>query len=195
MDIPSNIIEAVRETKAEIAQPTTAKPRKPYMKESSKCILHAVGNGLRTSASIANALKEPKNKIQSRLWHLKDQGLLIGEKKQGSLEFKYYLNTEQPKLGQVDLTPKKRKYTKRVAKVANVAKVEKVVEKVEQPMLGKYARELEVEVSRLTQRVSALELSLIEKDKELWTVESELFDKKAIITYLEGKLATKGVGL
>ena len=195
MDIPSNIIEAVRETKAEIAQPTTAKPRKPYMKESSKRILHAVGNGLRTATSISHALKEPKHKIQSRLWHLKDQGLLIGEKKQGSLEFKYYLNTEQPKLGQVDLTPKKRKYTKRGTKVAKVVSVEKVVEKVEQPMLGKYARELEVEVSRLTQRVSALELSLIEKDKELWTVESELFDKKAIITYLEGKLATKGVGL
>ncbi len=153
MDIPSNIIEAVRETKAEIAQPTTAKPRKPYMKESSKRILHAVGNGLRTATSISHALKEPKNKIQSRLWHLKEQGLLIGEKKQGSLEFKYYLNTEQPKLGQVDLTPKKRKYTKRAPKVV------RVVEKVEQPMLGKYARELEVKLTEITNKLANLEVA------------------------------------
>ena len=98
MDIPSNIIEAVKETKADL---TTSKPtQKKWFKESSKRILHAVGNGLRTASSISHALKEPKAKIQSRLWHLKDQGLLIGEKKQGSLEFKYYLNTEQPKLGQ-----------------------------------------------------------------------------------------------
>ena len=193
MDIPSEIIEAVRETKAEIAQPTTAKPRKPYMKESSKRILHAVGNGLRTATSISHALKEPKHKIQSRLWHLKDQGLLIGEKKQGSLEFKYYLNTEQPKLGQVDLTPKKRKYTKRVAKVA---KVEKVVTEV--PTIRRETKEeneLKIEVSRLVQRISNLEVMLTEKEKEVWTLECEIFDKKAIITYLEGKLALKGVGL
>lgn len=194
MDIPSNIIEAVRETKAEIAQPTTAKPRKPYMKESSKRILHAVGNGLRTATSISHALKEPKNKIQSRLWHLKDQGLLIGEKKQGSLEFKYYLNTEQPKLGQVDLTPKKRKYTKRVAKVVTAKDVVTQPLK-DQSMLGRYARELEVKLADITSKLAAIELSLIEKDKEVWVLESEILDKKAIITYLEGKLALKGASL
>ena len=187
MDIPSNIIEAVKNTQADL---TTSKPtQKKWFKESTKRILHAVGNGLRTASSISHALKEPKAKIQSRLWHLKDQGLLIGEKKQGSLEFKYYLNTEQPKLGQVDLTPKKRKYTKRVAKVVNVAKVETPRENINR------VAELQKDIDRMMQRISNLEVMLTEKEKEVWTLECEIFDKKAIITYLEGKLALKGVGL
>ena len=187
MDIPSNIIEAVKNTQADL---TTSKPtQKKWFKESTKRILHAVGNGLRTASSISHALKEPKAKIQSRLWHLKDQGLLIGEKKQGSLEFKYYLNTEQPKLGQVDLTPKKRKYTKRVAKVVSVEKVETPRENINR------VAELQKDIDRMMQRISNPEVMLTEKEKEVWTLECEIFDKKAIITYLEGKLALKGVGL
>lgn len=190
MDIPSNIIEAVRETKADL---TTSKPtQKKWFKESTKRILHAVGNGLRTASSISHALKEPKAKIQSRLWHLKDQGLLIGEKKQGSLEFKYYLNTEQPKLGQIDLTPKKRKYTKRVAKVAKLPPVKETTLTAEN---AKTIVQMQMDIDRFMQRISNLEVMLTEKEKEVWTLECEIFDKKAIITYLEGKLALKGVGL
>jgi hypothetical protein len=53
-------------------------------------------------------------------------------------------------------------------------------------------RETNEEV-QLKQRLSSLELTLIEKEKEVWTLECELFDKKAVITYLEGKLFALGV--
>lgn len=170
------------------------KSRKPYMKQATKRVLHAIGNGLRTATSIANALNEPKAKIVSRLWHLKDQGLIHGEKKQGSAEFKYYLVTDAPKLGQLDLTPKKRKYTKRMAKVANVAKV--VSAEKETVLTAENAKtivQMQMDIDRFMQRISNLEVALSEKEKEVWTLECEIFDKKAIITYLEGKLALKGV--
>jgi hypothetical protein len=68
---------------------------------------------------------------------------------------------------------------KPVAKVASVAKPE-------------IRRETNEEV-QLKQRLSALELTLIEKEKEVWTLECEVFDKKAIIKYLEEKLFVLGV--
>lgn len=167
--------------------------RRPYIKELTKRILHAVGNGLRTSDSIANALNVPKAKIQSNLWHLKDKGLVHGVKKQGQSAHKYYLTTEKPTLDgePIDITPKKRKYTKRkatkrVVRVGKVAKVEKVVE-VESPRKT-YVRQLEEQIQRLVQNISNLEVAMSEKEKETWVLESEIHDLKAIIRYLESKL-------
>jgi DNA-binding transcriptional MocR family regulator len=173
MDLPIEVIEAVK---------PKPKARKPYVKKLTKRILHAIGNGLRTSTSIANALGVPKAKIQSNLFHIKAKGLVYSSKQVGSIEHKYHLTTDKPVLDQFDLTPKKKArkpYGKRVAKVASVAKPE-------------IRRETNEEV-QLKQRLSALELTLIEKEKEVWTLECEVFDKKAIIKYLEEKLFQLGV--
>jgi len=53
--------------------------------------------------------------------------------------------------------------------------------------------ELKQEVQRQLQRISSLELILVEKEKEVWSLECEVFDKKAIIKYLEEKLFVLGV--
>ena len=121
MDIPSEVINAVKETKADLA--SQPKPERKWVKESTKRVLHAIGNGLRTASSISHALNEPKAKIVSRLWHLKDSGLVHGVKKQGSNEYKYYLTTDKPTLAKFDLTKPKRKYTKRkvTSRTANPA--------------------------------------------------------------------------
>jgi len=76
-----------------------------------------------------------------------------------------------------------------VAKVAKVAKV------VREPLRRETKEEvqLKIEKMQLVQRLSALEHTLIEKEKEIWTLECELFDKKAVITYLEGRLFVLGV--
>jgi hypothetical protein len=83
-----------------------------------------------------------------------------------------------------DLPKPKRKYTKR--KVVAVSKPE-----VSQ--LGKYARELEVKIDTITTKLAHLEYVLTEKEKEVWNLECEVFDKKAVIKYLEEKLFQKGV--
>jgi uncharacterized protein with gpF-like domain len=83
-----------------------------------------------------------------------------------------------------DLVKPKRKYTKR--KVNAVAKPEV-------SHLGKYARELEVKLEEKSRSLNAIEHSLIEKEKEVWNLECEVFDKKAVIKYLEEKLFQKGV--
>jgi len=200
MDIPSNIIDAVKQSK-----PTKTPPK--WVKESSKRVLHAIGNGLRTAQSIANALNEPKAKIVSRLWHLKDSGLVHGVKKEGSLEYKYYLTTDKPTLDKLDLTPKKRKYTKRKVTTrtanpiqfydddgVNVGNTFNTPPKKEPELSAEQAKA----IVQMQQRISNLELALTEKEKEVWTLECEVFDKKAVITYLEGKLSVlmaKGVGL
>jgi hypothetical protein len=62
-----------------------------------------------------------------------------------------------------------------------------------QPMLGKYARELEVKIDQITSKLAYLEQTLVDKEKEVWTLECEVFDKKAIIKYLEEKLFALGV--
>ena len=202
MDIPSNIIEAVKETKQDLATSTTTKTAPKWVKESSKRVLHAIGNGLRTASSIANALNEPKAKIVSRLWHLKDSGLVHGVKKQGSNEFKYYLTTDKPTLEKLDLTPKpKRKYTKRklttrIDTTNPVATLEPKADK--NSMLGRYVVEVEAKLANVTSKLAQLEIALADKEKEVWTLECEVFDKKAVITYLEGKLSVllaKGVNL
>jgi DNA-binding transcriptional regulator GbsR (MarR family) len=183
MYVPNSIIEAVKETKADLAQPKP-KARKPYVKNLTKRILHAIGNGLRTSTSIANALGVPKQKIQSNLHHIKARGLIHASKQEGKLELKYHLTTDKPVLGTIDLTKKKARkpYTKRVAKVVKVVEV----------VSPEIRRETNEEV-QLKQRLHALELTLIEKEKEVWTLECEVFDKKAVIKYLEEKLFQLGV--
>ena len=80
-----------------------------------------------------------------------------------------------------------RKYTKR--------KVTTPKPKQEQVMLNRYIREMEMKLHNITNKQSQLELSLAEKDKEMWTLECEVFEKKAVIKYLEEKLFAKGVAL
>jgi DNA-binding transcriptional MocR family regulator len=181
MDLPIEVINAVKPV-------STLKARKPYVKKLTKRILHAIGNGLRTSTSIANALGVEKAKIQSNMCHLKTRGLVYSSKQVGSNEHKYHLTTDKPVLDNLDLTPKKKArkpYAKRKPKVVSVAKVVNVV-------TPEIRRETKEEV-QLKQRLSVLELSLVEKEKEVWTLECEVFDKKAIIKYLEEKLFQLGV--
>ena len=198
MDIPLSVVEAVRETKADLAE--QPKKRAPYVKKLTKRILHAIGNGLRTSTSIANALGVPKAKIQSNLFHLKSRGLVHSSKQVGSVEHKYHLTTDKPVLDKLDLTPKKKArkpYAKRKSTYnkdgVNTSNSFNTPPKEAQPMLGKYARELEVKVDHLTSKLNSLELTLVEKEKEVWTLECEVFDKKAVIKYLEEKLFQLGV--
>jgi DNA-binding transcriptional regulator GbsR (MarR family) len=190
MDIPSAVIEAVKETKADLAQPKP-KARKPYVKKLTKRILQAIGSGLRTSSSIANALGVPKAKIQSNLCHMKARGLVESSKQDGKVEHKYHLTTDKPVLGTIDLTKKKVRKVRVVKRKADdyisLAKAEP------QPMLGKYARELEVKIDHITSKLAQLEVVLADKEKEVWTLECEVFDKKAVIKYLEEKLFQLGV--
>jgi DNA-binding transcriptional MocR family regulator len=182
MDIPLSVVEAVKETKADLAEQPVK--RAPYTKKLTKRILQAIGGGLRTSSSIANALNLPKEKIQSNLAHLKARGLVYSKKQVGSLEHKYYLPSEKGFDAEKPEKKPRKPYAKRKAKV---------VKAEPQQMLGKYARELEVKVDHLASKLSSLELTLIEKEKEVWSLECEVFDKKAIIKYLEEKLFVLGV--
>jgi len=182
MEIPNSIIEAVKETKQDLV--VKPKARKPYVKKLTKRILHAIGNGLRTSTSIGNALGVEKAKIQSNLWHMKTKGLVYASKQEGKSELKYHLTTDKPMLDTLNLDKPKRKVVKRVAKAVKVEP---------QPMLGKYARELEVKIDHITGKLAQLEVILADKEKEVWTLECEVFDKKAIIKYLEEKLFALGV--
>lgn len=186
----------LQENTNEVAKPVQLdlelkKAKKPYVKETTKRILHALGNGLRTATSIANALGMTKDKIQSNLWHLKDRGLIYGEKKAGSNEYKYWLTTDKPVLDQYDITPKKKArkpYTKRATKVITALNA-----LAEEAHDAKYLKDLEKKVVEQAQRLSDLELCLVNKDKEVWSLECEVFDKKAVIKYLEGMLFVTGV--
>jgi predicted transcriptional regulator len=181
MDIPLSVVEAVKETKADLAKQPVK--RAPYVKKLTKRILHAIGNGLRTSTSIANALNLPKDKIQSNLHHMKTRGYVYSSKQEGKLEHKYHLTTDKPVLGTTDLTKKKARkpYGKRVAKVANVATP------TPKPTTD------DAQIRQLMAKLTNLEHTLIEKEKEVWSLECEVFDKKAIIKYLEEKLFVLGV--
>jgi len=87
-----------------------------------------------------------------------------------------------------DLPKKKARkpYTKRVTKDFNVDNA-----------LAKHAeahcQELQKQLNEKAQRLNALDHALIEKEKEVWTLECEVFDKKAVIKYLEEKLFVLGV--
>jgi hypothetical protein len=187
MDLPIEVINAVK---------PKPKARKPYVKKLTKRILHALGNGLRTSTSISNALNVEKSKIQSNLWHMKAKGLVYSSKQVGSAELKYHLTTDKPVLDKLDLTPKKKArkpYAKRKS-VYNEAGVN-TTNSFNTPPKENINRvaELQKDTDRLVQRLNALELTLVEKEKEVWTLECEVFDKKAIIKYLEEKLFQLGV--
>ena len=82
-----------------------------------------------------------------------------------------------------DLVKPKRKYTKRV----------KTVSPIDLAITKDYVKGLEAKLDEKTRRLNALEQCLIEKEKEVWTMECEVFDKKAIIKYLEEKLFVLGV--
>ena len=193
MEIPNSIIEAVKEP---LAKPMP-KARKPYVKKLTKRILHAIGNGLRTSSSIANALGVDKAKIQSNLFHIKNRGLVYSSKQEGKTELKYHLTTDKPVLGTLNLDKPKRKAVKRKSTYnkdgVNTSNSFNTPPKESQPMLGKYARELEVKIDQITSKLAYLEQTLVDKEKEVWTLECEVFDKKAIIKYLEEKLFALGV--
>lgn len=184
MDLPIEVIEAVKEVS--FTSPKEPKKRAPYVKKLTKRILHAIGNGLRTSTSIANALNVPKSKIHSNLSHMKNRGLVYSHKQAGSNEHKYHLTTDKPVLDTLDLTPKKKArkpYKARAPKVDN--------ELVSHQ--AKSIVQLQADLDRMMQRISSLEHTLTEKEKEVWTLECEVFDKKAIIKYLEEKLFQLGV--
>jgi hypothetical protein len=179
MELPIEVINAAK---------PKPKARKPYVKKLTKRILHAIGNGLRTSTSIGNALGVEKAKIQSNLWHMKTKGLVYASKQEGKSELKYHLTTDKPVLDKIDLTPKKK------ARKPYKARAPKVTVEVKPTlMLGKYARELEVKIDQITSKLAYLEQTLVDKEKEVWTLECEVFDKKAIIKYLEEKLFALGV--
>jgi septal ring factor EnvC (AmiA/AmiB activator) len=56
-----------------------------------------------------------------------------------------------------------------------------------------HCQALQSQLNEKSSRLNALELCLIEKEKEVWTLECEVFDKKAVIKYLEEKLFVLGV--
>jgi DNA-binding transcriptional regulator GbsR (MarR family) len=188
MDIPLSVVEAVKEIKADLTEQPTK--RAPYVKKITKRILHAIGNGLRTPTSIANALGLPKAKIQSNLSHMKVKGLVYSSKQEGKLEHKYHITTDKPVLGTTDLTKPKRKL--KAVKRKSTYNKDGVNTSNSFNTPPEIRRETNEEV-RLKQRLHALELTLIEKEKEVWTLECEVFDKKAIIKYLEEKLFQLGV--
>lgn len=173
MDLPIEVIEAVKQPTAK----PKAKPKKraPKFKKLPNRILQAVGSGLRTSTAIANALNVPKQRVQSSLWNLKSRGLIQATKQEGKTEYKYHLTTDKP-----------------VAKVAKVAKVVTPVTIAVNEMQAEITS-LQKQLSEKSGRLNAIELTLIEKEKEVWTLECEVFDKKAIIKYLEEKLFQLGV--
>jgi predicted transcriptional regulator len=190
MDLPIEVIEAV---KTATTEPTTQpKKRAPYVKKLTKRILHAVGNGLRTSTSIANALNVEKSKIQSNLWHMKAKGLVYASKQVGSNEHKYHLTTDKPVLDKLDLTKPKRTYTKRKS-TYNKAGVNTSNSFNTPPKPTQAEVQLQADLDRMMQRISNLEVTLTEKEKEVWSLECEVFDKKAVIKYLEEKLFQLGV--
>jgi DNA-binding transcriptional MocR family regulator len=185
MDLPVEVINAVKDDKQ--LSLDLPKKRAPYVKKLTKRILHAVGNGLRTSSSIAKALNVPKAKIQSNMFHLKARGLVYSSKQVGSLEHKYHLTTDKPVLGQLDLTIKKKArkpYAKRATTYnkdgVNTSNSFNTPPKVEPTAKPSYVRHLENRVEELVATNNAIQAELIH-------AQAENFDLKAVIKYLERK--------
>jgi predicted transcriptional regulator len=176
MDLPIEVINAVKEDKQlSLSLPST---RAPYVKKITKRILHAIGNGLRTPTSIANALNLPKAKIQSNLAHMKSRGLVYSHKQTNSNEHKYHLTTDKPVLDTLDLSKPKRKYTKQVKVAKPLFKDE--VQTVQPTAKPSYVRHLENRVEELVATNNTLQAELIH-------AQAENFDLKAVIKYLERK--------
>jgi DNA-binding transcriptional MocR family regulator len=187
MDLPVEVINAVKEDKQ--LSLDLPKSRKPYVKKLTKRILHAVGNGLRTSSSIAKALNVPKAKIQSNMFHLKARGLVYSSKQVGSLEHKYHLTTDKPVLGQLDLTKPKRKL--KAVKRATTYNKDGVntSNSFNTPPKENINRvtEMQKDINRLNQQVTDLTESCVKLQQELVHAQAECFDLKAVIKYLERK--------
>jgi DNA-binding transcriptional MocR family regulator len=192
MDLPIEVINAVK---------PKLKARKPYVRKLTKRILQAIGSGLRTSASIAKALNVPKAKIQSNMFHLKSRGLVYSKKQVGSIEHKYYLLSEKGFDAEKPEKKPRKPYAKRKSTYnkggVNTSNSFNTPPKAELTPLAKnlqaYVKELEAKLAEKSGRLNAIELTLVEKEKEVWTLECEVFDKKAIIKYLEEKLFQLGV--
>jgi hypothetical protein len=199
MDLPIEVIEAVKQptpqpTPEPKATPVAKKPRKKKVIKNKKIterILNAMGRGLRTATAIANDLGANKHAVQNTMWNMKSRGAILGMKKDGK-EQKYFLLSEGSSVG---ATPKKavvkRKTTYNKAGV-NTTNSFNTPPKVVTPVTVA-VKEMQSDIDRLIQRISNLEVTLTEKEKEVWTLECEVFDKKAIIAYLESKLLGKGV--
>ena len=189
MYVPNNIIDAVKETKADMAEvkPKARKPKVIKNKTITKRILNAMTRGLRTATAIANDLNADKNAVQNTLWNMKSRGAILGTKKEGK-EQKYFLLSEK---GFVAVTPEKKA---RKPYKARAPKVDKDREMLSNAIhVIEENSTLKTELDRLSQRLNAIEHTLIEKEKEVWTLECEVFDKKAVIKYLEEKLFQLGV--
>ena len=188
MDLPIEVINAVKDDKQ--LSLDLPKKRAPYVKKLTKRILHAVGNGLRTSSSIAKALNVPKAKIQSNMFHLKARGLVYSSKQVGSLEHKYHLTTDKPVLGQLDLTIKK-KTRKPYAKRTSTYNKDGVntSNSFNTPPKENINRvtEMQKDINRLNQQVTDLTESCVKLQQELVHAQAECFDLKAVIKYLERK--------
>lgn len=197
MDLPIEVINAVKPTTPEpTAKPVAKKPRKKKVIKNKKIttrILNAMSRGLRTATAIANDLGADKHAVQNTLWNMKSRGSILGTKKDGK-EQKYFLLSEG---SSVAVTPKKvavkPKTTYNKAGVNTTNSFNTPPKLMRDPMPTKAEAELNQEIDRLIQRISNLEVTLTEKEKEVWSLECEVFDKKAIIKYLEEKLFQLGV--
>lgn len=192
MELKSNSVMDVSPISAPSTEGTSKQKRAPHKRNLQKRVLHAVGNGLRTSESIANALNVNAKAVGTALYSLSKKGGVIALKKTGSNQLKYYLTTEKPMLDGVNIdaphkSKKRKTYKARVAKVVTVVKNEMTAEQ------AKTVVQMQVDIDRYIQRISQLEHSLTEKEKEVWTLECDVFDKKAVIKYLEEKLFQLGV--
>jgi hypothetical protein len=201
MDLPIEVINAVKTTaeppKVEPTATPKPKARKKKVVKNKKIttrILSAIGRGLRTATAIANDLDADKFAVQNTLWNMKSRGSILGTKKDGK-EQKYYLLSEG-KEGTPVAKKARKPYTKRVAKVVNVVSKDtynKDGVNTSNSFNTPPTPKPEHNVPQLLQRLSALELTLVEKEKEVWSLECEVFDKKAVIKYLEEKLFQLGV--
>ena len=206
MDIPSDVIEAVRHKEQE--QLSLGLEKRTFVKESSKRIVVEVKRGLRSVGAVAKSLNMSRPNAHSAMKTLEEKGYLVS-KKAPSGERKYYLSTNteliaslrleklrtrarKPKTA-VAIVPKKkaRKPRTTVIKAVIEAPTRKPETQTKESLA--YVSALERDVVFKTERISQLELSLSEKEKEVWTLECEVFDKKAIIKYLEERLFALGV--
>lgn len=198
MEMPIEVIEAVKHKEQE--QLSLGLEKRTFVKDSSKRIVVEVKRGLRSVGAIAKSLNLSRPNAYSALKGLVDKGYLVS-KKAPSGEVKYYLSSNAELIASLKLEKLRTRKPKKVAKVAKVAKVVRVAKPdTKKPAITReqrevsseysleYIRGLERDVVFKAERISQLELSLAEKEKEVWTLECEVFDKKAIITYLESKM-------
>lgn len=182
MDIPQEIMNAVKV----VTPPTVAKSNKAGVKHNvQKRVIKAINNGLRSTESISSALHITPKQVSAALNKLLHKKAVWYTKREGSSIRRWYVaGTAEPTQVQApteQASEAKEKHTRDM-------------------MNGKLIRELKATIAELELQNKALreqgnsainakiQDALREKEKELWNLESELFDKKAIITYLEEKI-------